>query len=149
ADVAADQRRARAGRGRGRALPGAVVAPHRRRVARRLVQLSDARRAEPATLPPGSRWSRQCSRHAAHVRLDRGADGAALSADRRQPRPSFPRRAAAQRRVAGRKTGVSGAAIVTAASSATAPDETRGAVLVSGSYGGVYNAWHALRRGAR
>lgn len=44
---------------------------------------------------------------------------------------------------------MSGAAIVTAASSATAPDETRGAVLVSGSYGGVYNAWHALRRGAR
>ena len=41
------------------------------------------------------------------------------------------------------------AKIVTAASSATAPDETRGSVLVSGSYGGVYNAWHALRRGAR
>lgn len=39
--------------------------------------------------------------------------------------------------------------IVTAASSATAPDETRGSVLVSGSYGGIYNAWHALRRGAR
>src|SRR6185369_9787495 len=59
------------------------------------------------------------------------------------------RRAADQRGVAGRRTGVSGVAIVTAASSATAPEETRGAVLVSGSYGGVYNAWHALRRGAR
>lgn len=38
--------------------------------------------------------------------------------------------------------------IVTASSSATAPDTTRGRVLVSGSYGGIYNAWHALRRGA-
>ena len=38
--------------------------------------------------------------------------------------------------------------IVTASSSATAPDATRGRVLVSGSYGGIYNAWHALRRGA-
>ncbi len=40
-------------------------------------------------------------------------------------------------------------AIVTAASSATAPAETAGNVLISGSYGGVYNAWHALRKGAR
>ena len=40
-------------------------------------------------------------------------------------------------------------AIATAASSATAPNETRGAVLVSGSYGGVYNAWHAVRKGAK
>ena len=39
--------------------------------------------------------------------------------------------------------------IVTASSSATAPAETGGKVLVSGSYGGIYNAWHALRRGAR
>lgn len=39
--------------------------------------------------------------------------------------------------------------IVCAASSATAPPETAGAVLVSGSYGGVYNAWHAVRKGAR
>jgi hypothetical protein len=40
-------------------------------------------------------------------------------------------------------------AIVTTSSSATAPAEARGAVLVSGSYGGHYNAWHALRKGAR
>jgi len=40
-------------------------------------------------------------------------------------------------------------AIVTASSSATAPAEARDAVLVSGSYGGTYNAWHALRKGAR
>jgi hypothetical protein len=40
-------------------------------------------------------------------------------------------------------------AIVTAPSSATAPEETRGSVLVSGSYGGIYNVWHAVRRGAR
>src|SRR3569623_964011 len=39
--------------------------------------------------------------------------------------------------------------IVCAASSATAPPETAGAVLVSGSYGGIYNAWHALRKGAK
>lgn len=39
--------------------------------------------------------------------------------------------------------------IVCAPSSATAPPETRGAVLVSGSYGGIYNAWHAVRKGAR
>lgn len=39
--------------------------------------------------------------------------------------------------------------IVSAPSSATAPPETSGAVLVSGSYGGVYNAWHALRKGAK
>ncbi len=39
--------------------------------------------------------------------------------------------------------------IITAPSSATAPDETRGRVLVSGSYGGVYNAWHAVRKGAK
>jgi hypothetical protein len=40
-------------------------------------------------------------------------------------------------------------AIVCAASSATAPPETRHAVLVSGSYGGTYNAWHAVRKQAR
>ncbi len=40
-------------------------------------------------------------------------------------------------------------AIVTAPSSATAPPDTAGAVLVSGSYGGTYNAWHAVRKGAR
>lgn len=39
--------------------------------------------------------------------------------------------------------------VVTASSSATAPPETAGAVLVSGSYGGIYNAWHAVRKGAR
>lgn len=41
------------------------------------------------------------------------------------------------------------AQIVTASSSATAPEAARGAVLVSGSYGGEYNAWHALRKGGR
>ncbi len=41
------------------------------------------------------------------------------------------------------------AAIVTAASSATAPAEAAGSVLISGSYGGIYNAWHGLRKGAR
>jgi hypothetical protein len=40
-------------------------------------------------------------------------------------------------------------AVVTTSSSATVPEEARGAVLVSGSYGGQYNAWHALRKGAR
>jgi hypothetical protein len=40
-------------------------------------------------------------------------------------------------------------AIVTAPSSATAPEDARGRVLVSGSYGGVYNAWHAVRKGAK
>jgi hypothetical protein len=39
--------------------------------------------------------------------------------------------------------------IFTAASSATAPDGCRGHVLVSGSYGGEYNAFHAGRRGIR
>lgn len=39
--------------------------------------------------------------------------------------------------------------IFTASSSATAPDECSGHVLVSGSYGGEYNAWHAARRGLR
>ena len=38
--------------------------------------------------------------------------------------------------------------IVCAPSSATAPPDTAGAVLVSGSYGGIYNAWHAVRKGA-
>ena len=37
--------------------------------------------------------------------------------------------------------------IVCAPSSATAPPEAAGAVLVSGSYGGIYNAWHAVRKG--
>jgi len=36
--------------------------------------------------------------------------------------------------------------IFTTASSATAPEECRGHVLVSGSYGGEYNAYHAGRR---
>jgi hypothetical protein len=40
-------------------------------------------------------------------------------------------------------------AVVTTASSATSPPETRGRVLVSGSYGGEYNAWHAVRQGAK
>jgi hypothetical protein len=40
-------------------------------------------------------------------------------------------------------------AIVTTSSSATSPAEARDAVLISGSYGGTYNAWHALRKGAR
>jgi hypothetical protein len=39
--------------------------------------------------------------------------------------------------------------IFTSASSATAPDECRGHVLVSGSYGGEYNAYHAGRHGIR
>jgi len=39
--------------------------------------------------------------------------------------------------------------IFTAASSATAPEQCRGHVLVSGSYGGEYNAFHAGRRGVR
>lgn len=39
--------------------------------------------------------------------------------------------------------------IFTASSSATAPAECAGHVLVSGSYGGQYNAWHAARRGLR
>jgi hypothetical protein len=39
--------------------------------------------------------------------------------------------------------------IVCAPSSATAPTETAGAVLVSGSYGGIYNAWHAVRKAAK
>jgi len=39
--------------------------------------------------------------------------------------------------------------IYTAPSSATAPEECRGHVLVSGSYGGEYNAYHAGRRGVR
>jgi hypothetical protein len=39
--------------------------------------------------------------------------------------------------------------ICTAASSATAGDACRGHVLISGSYGGEYNAYHAARWGAR
>jgi hypothetical protein len=39
--------------------------------------------------------------------------------------------------------------VFTASSSATAPDECAGHVLVSGSYGGEYNAWHAAKRGLR
>lgn len=41
------------------------------------------------------------------------------------------------------------ARICTASSSATATDECRGNVLVSGSYGGEYNAWHAAKWGLR
>jgi hypothetical protein len=41
------------------------------------------------------------------------------------------------------------ATIVTASSSATAPENTPGNVLISGSYGGEYNAYHAARRGIR
>jgi hypothetical protein len=44
---------------------------------------------------------------------------------------------------------VSKAKICTASSSATATEECRGNVLVSGSYGGEYNAWHAAKRGLR
>src|SRR5258708_926380 len=39
--------------------------------------------------------------------------------------------------------------IYTASSSATAPEACRGHILVSGSYGGEYNAWHAARRQIR
>src|SRR5258708_11815560 len=39
--------------------------------------------------------------------------------------------------------------IFTASSSATAPAECRGHVLVSGSYGGEYNAYHAAKWGIR
>jgi hypothetical protein len=39
--------------------------------------------------------------------------------------------------------------IYTTASSATAPAECRGHVLVSGSYGGEYNAYHAAKHGIR
>src|SRR5580704_17172957 len=39
--------------------------------------------------------------------------------------------------------------IYTASSSATAPPECAGHVLVSGSYGGEYNAFHAGKRGIR
>ena len=106
-------------------------------------------RAKPEAITLRLRQVRQCARHAAHVRLDGGADGAPLQSDGRQPATLLQGRAPAQRRLAGRARGVNSAKIVTAASSATAPDETRGSVLVSGSYGGVYNAWHALRRGAR
>jgi hypothetical protein len=42
-----------------------------------------------------------------------------------------------------------GVRIFTAASSATAPAECRGHVLVSGSYGGEYNAYHAGKHGIR
>jgi hypothetical protein len=41
------------------------------------------------------------------------------------------------------------AAIRTAPSSATAASDCRGSVLVSGSYGGEYNAYHAGKRGLR
>lgn len=44
---------------------------------------------------------------------------------------------------------MSGVRIYTAASSATAPAECRGHVLVSGSYGGEYNAYHAGKHGIR
>jgi hypothetical protein len=43
----------------------------------------------------------------------------------------------------------SAARIYTASSSATAPAECAGHVLVSGSYGGEYNAFHAGKRGIR
>jgi hypothetical protein len=39
--------------------------------------------------------------------------------------------------------------ICTAPSSATATGECRGQVLISGSYGGEYNAWHAAKWGLR
>lgn len=39
--------------------------------------------------------------------------------------------------------------IVTASSSATLPADCRGQVVVSGSYGGEYNAWHAAKWGIR
>jgi hypothetical protein len=39
--------------------------------------------------------------------------------------------------------------ICTASSSATATSECRGQVLISGSYGGEYNAWHAAKWGLR
>jgi len=39
--------------------------------------------------------------------------------------------------------------ICTAASSATATSDCRGGVLISGSYGGEYNAWHAAKWGLR
>ena len=39
--------------------------------------------------------------------------------------------------------------ICTASSSATATEECRGNVLISGSYGGEYNAWHAAKWGLR
>jgi hypothetical protein len=42
-----------------------------------------------------------------------------------------------------------GARILTASSSATAPGDCRGHVLISGSYGGEYNAYHAGKRGLR
>jgi hypothetical protein len=35
--------------------------------------------------------------------------------------------------------------IVTASSSATAPETSRNNVLISGSYGGIYNCWHAAK----
>jgi hypothetical protein len=44
---------------------------------------------------------------------------------------------------------MTGARICTASSSATATGECRGNVLVSGSYGGEYNAWHAAKWGLR
>ncbi|HEX4240155.1 MAG TPA: hypothetical protein VHZ53_02010 [Steroidobacteraceae bacterium] len=42
-----------------------------------------------------------------------------------------------------------GTRILTASSSATAPGGCRGHVLISGSYGGEYNAYHAGKRGLR
>lgn len=39
--------------------------------------------------------------------------------------------------------------IICTPSSATAPESCRGKVLVSGSYGGEYNAWHAAKWGLR
>jgi phosphoglycerate dehydrogenase-like enzyme len=47
------------------------------------------------------------------------------------------------------RAGASPVRIFTASSSATAPVECSGHVLVSGSYGGEYNAWHAARRHLR
>ncbi len=44
---------------------------------------------------------------------------------------------------------MSGARICTAPSSATATEECRGNVLISGSYAGEYNAWHAAKWGLR
>jgi hypothetical protein len=45
--------------------------------------------------------------------------------------------------------GTAAARIVAVSSSASATAECRGGVLVSGSYGGEYNAWHAAKWGIR
>src|SRR5579871_3795323 len=39
--------------------------------------------------------------------------------------------------------------IVTSSSSATAPENSRNNVLISGSYGGIYNCYHAAKRPLR